>query len=245
MPDQNKQQVPHLRLQRLANALAPIMLAAGLGIDDVVAVFRRAYDDVDEEPIARQGAIDINPDYARCIGGMLSVWRSQVEYVRDDGNCKALPATGARPSLETLYEDWASANPKNSVRLRAESAIELLVRHGVVVEDQFGMYSPTQSWFRINQSESIISGALLDYLTRYAGAIRHSLDNDGQPYFNAHVSRFPRRKLPILNNMINKEGMRTLELFDDFLESENLPAESLEPTVHAGIGMFMFFLDDD
>jgi len=244
MSDQIKQRAEH-RLQRLANTLAPIMAAAGLDLDDVIGAFRHAYDVVDEHPIPQQREVDINPDYARCIGGMLSVWRSRVEYVRDDGECKSLPTTGDRPSLETLYDDWVSANPKNSVGLGANRAIELIIEHGGVAPDKYGMYSPTQTWFRINQMGSVISGALLDYLTRYAGAIRYSLDNDGQPYFNAHVSRFPRRKLPILNKMVNKEGIRTLELFDDYLEAENLPADSAEPTVHAGVGMFMFFRDDD
>lgn len=244
MSDQIKQGAEH-RLQRLANTLAPIMSAAGLDLDDVIGAFRRAYDTVDEHPITRQGEVDINPDYARCIGGMLSVWRSRVEYVRDDGDCRALPRTGERPSLETLYDDWATANPKNSAGLASARALELLMEHGAVVADQYGMYAPTQSWFRINQMGSVISGALLDYLTRYAGAIRYSLDNDGQPYFNAHVSRFPRRKLPILNKMVNREGIRTLELFDDYLEAQNLPADSVEPTVHAGVGMFMFFREDD
>ena len=233
------------RLRRLAESLVPIVKAAGLGPDHVHSAINEAFDKFADIPFARPIDASVDPEYVRCIGGMLSLWRSDKDYVDSMGNYLPLPLTGPDRSMTTLFENWRARQPEGAGQVSVQTILDLCIKHDAVSLVDDARYIRVLSWFRINGNETIVPGALLEYLSRFAGTVCYSLNQEGRPYFMAHVSRFPNEKLPLLNNKVTKEGLSTVENFDSFLEGANRPPDTAEETSHVGVGLFMFCEDSD
>lgn len=236
----------HRKLQTLANRLTVVLRAVGLSLKDTQDAFAEAFSNTDAPLPFRPQMVDTDPNYGRAIGIMLSIWRSTPSYLDEHGEYLPLPVHGPEPSLESLFERWAAREPTIAERLNQETLLELFVDSDALRAGSDG-YVPTQSWYQVSGDQRVLSLALLDYISQYACAISSSTQQDqiSQPFFMAHVNRFPAAKLPLLQNMVRKEGIRAIEAFDSYLEDENLLTDTDEPTAHAGVGMFMFHEDSE
>lgn len=229
------------KLQVLANRVTVVLRAAGFSLEDARKAFEEAFSNTDAPVPFRPQMAEIDPQYGRAIGIMLSIWRSTPSYLDDDGQYLPLPMHGPEPSLQSLCGLWAAREPGIADRLDPDLLLKLFIDSGSLREDGDG-YVPTQSWYQVSQDQQVLSLALLDYISQYACAISSSAQQGqvSQPFFVAHVNRFPAAKLPLLQNMVRKEGIRAVEMFDSYLEDENLPTDTDEPYAHAGVGMYMF-----
>jgi len=229
------------KLQRLADRVAVVLRAAGFSLEDAQKAFEIAFSNTDAPLPYRPQMSDTDPHYGRAIGIMLSIWRSTPSYLDDDGEYLPLPIHGPEPSLESLYGIWAGREPGVAERLDQELLFKLFTDSDALRETDDG-YLPIQSWYQVSGDQRVLPLALLDYISQYACAIASSTQQDqiSQPFFVAHVNRFPAAKLALLQNMVRKEGIRAIETFDAYLEDENLPTDTDLPTAHAGVGMFMF-----
>jgi hypothetical protein len=229
------------KLQVLAHRVTVVLRAAGFSLEDTQKAFEDAFSNTDVTLPFRPQLADTDPQYGRAIGIMLSVWRSTPSYLDEQGEYLPLPMHGSEPSLESLAEIWAAREPSIAERLDKELLLKLFVDSDALRPEGDG-YMPTQSWYQVSGDQHVLSLALLDYISQYACAIASSAQQDqiSQPFFVAHVNRFPAAKLALLQNMVRKEGIRAIEMFDAYLEDENLPTDTDEITAHAGVGMFMF-----
>lgn len=230
-------------LRKLATKVASITHAAGLSLEDVQLAFEQAYDGLDQRKRFRKSIISVESEYSHLIGSYLSIWRNLADYTDDHGNTKPLPRYGPAPSMSSLYAELVAREPKRARPGSEDIVFDLLLDHGIVKSVDDMHYLPTQSWFQVNTDTQILSGTLIEYLTRYAIAIQAGLEQGGQPYFMAHVSRLPNELIPQLVAKVSDQGIKSIEGFDDFLESNNLPPGSDIPSSHAGVAMFMFYED--
>ena len=229
------------KLQTLADRVTVVLKASGFSLEETQNAFDIAFSNADVPLPFRPQMADTDPQYGRAIGIMLSIWRSTPVYLDDQGEYLPLPVHGPEPSLESLYRLWATREQSIADRLDQEMLLKLFVDSDALRKVGEG-YVPTQSWYQVSGDQYVLPLALLDYISQYACAIASSTQHDqlSQPFFVAHVNRFPAAKLPLLQNMVRKEGISAIEMFDSYLEDENLPNDTDELTVHAGVGMFMF-----
>jgi len=236
----------HQQLQRLADRITVILQGAGLELSDVQDAFAESFSKTETRHTARTQNPAIDPNYAATIGAMLAIWRSDPTYVDDMGDYLWLPASGPKPSIETLYSQWAKTQPKIAASLSRETLVQLFTEGAMLEQSDNRTYRPTQSWFDAAQDHSVHSLTMIKYLSQFACTLSHAVSQvgGGQPHLVAHVNGFPNDKLPVLNNMVRTEGVRLLETVDSFLEAEKLPPGDTRPTSHAGIAVFMFYEDD-
>lgn len=236
-------------LESLFRIVALFASKCGFGTTDIRSMVDTVIGHLPEDVRGLDGELLIGTEQKDFLASMLGLWSRHPDYVDAMGKPKAIAAAGARPSLQSLYDDAIAANVQLKRPVGYDNALRLLVEHEALSDCGEDYYEPTGVGFPINKNSNAAAMARVGLLLEYAQTNLYNVDKprgSGRFQTVAAVNGFPEELIPIVDAMLRDEGMTFIEAVDEFLvkaRTEHL--DSNAKTKRVGIGVYRFEMDND
>jgi hypothetical protein len=213
------------------NRFTRVLALAGISREKMASAFQEACARLPES-LFRSGRT-LNQELLEA-GHILSVWRSDPNYLDQQGEPIAIRLRGAPPSLEAL-------NNRASSELHIDQVVKYLVRTGSITKVG-RRYAVRRTSVSVARDPELACAHGL----RTVLALLHTIENNAPPIqdrrycfqFTAHNRRFPTRLRAEFDTRMRLLGMDFLRRLDADMNRAEESMRPGEPTLRMTVGLF-------
>jgi len=178
--------------------------------------------------------------YASSIGGMLTFWHQDPEYIDENGNPRLIKMEGASPSFKSLARKMVPA-------IKDTHLLSELEKLGAVTIDTAGLINVHMRSIPVYEDKKLAVQHTVTTLYGFIKTLRHNLGSDpsnaAQLFHRiAWNDEFDRREIPALKIRAKRHGQNFLESFDDWMMSKAIKPRKVSGRVRkakVSVGIYL------
>lgn len=253
---------------KLLDPLVRLLLAAGIGVGDFLALVKVAYVRAARDQ-GRQTRGEVRPNASRIavvtgltraeVAGMLATdtdeqrtsergrqraervlsgWWNDADFQTSSGEPAVLPVSGSRVSFKALVSRYSNEP-------RVAPILDELLRVNAVRRLPNGTLQALSRTYATVRWDADGIAALGQQLNEYAGTLLHNLEHPGRPHYVRRVvnAQLDPRYLPMLVRDIEEQAETVADSIDDALNDRRhtvTPARGGRDAVRLGVGIYVF-----
>jgi len=233
-------------LKRLTDALTIVTKYCEITPAEIEAAFKASYESISIPAKPSVSPEPLQPAIRAFIGSMLNAWNNNSQFVDEEGRPIPLPKGGPNVSIETLFRLVNRSTTEDIADFDADQALQILTDHRVVEPDADGNYRIVRRYLRVNTARGAGATSQLAYIAEFAETVAHNTweGQGGRFCLVARVGGFPKSKMPLINSMLENQGMQFLEHIDKVIEEQKSASPSPEDAgISVGVGVYLLEQD--
>jgi hypothetical protein len=236
-------------IERLLSIVAGFAAEAGIDVDELAAMAIAAVENNGKERdtiVATISDASIGLDHVDFLSYMLTLWNQDPRYVDEVGDSMAIPETGPSPSLQDLFQGALEGSLPLSSPMTFERATQLLKKHKAIVATDDGLWFAPSVLFRSNTRDRTGMAQQIRYLRDFGDTMYHNVFSpesveERRFQYVTQVRGFPVANIPILNRVVQDEGLQFLRRVDDLLVNERVANLSMNGEKNCvGVGVYFY-----